>query len=64
MSHLERFIDFRLFVTSAKNKNELLENIIGKDVGINENEKSKECNLKKLFDRIEPGRPDLDKVRI
>lgn len=69
----ERFIDIKLYVTSATSKDEIKSNAIAaySDLNLNGNITSDttlklivERKLKELIQKIEPGRPDFDQVRI
>ena len=65
MSHLDRFIDFRLFVSSVKKTDKLIDNYarkIGNTNSDDEKTRQEQEVINRLFKIIEPGRPDLDKV--
>jgi hypothetical protein len=62
MSHFERFIEIKLFVSGVKKTDKLIENYPMQYYGDKEKSKIEEEIIRNLFKNIEPGRPDFDKL--
>jgi hypothetical protein len=61
-STADRFLKIRLYITSATSKNEIKLNAAHSDSSSAAEKKLLEKKLLELYENIQPGRPDLDKV--
>lgn len=61
-STADRFLKIRLYITSATSKNEIKLNAAHSDSSSAAEKKLLEKKLLELYENIQPGRPDLDKL--